>query len=236
MSASDIQKAAEDAVRGGIWTDKALEQSLDWQGDQGSPAASIDERKTHRPRTKIEIEEEILAEHKISAEVIAFITEKVEKNILRSSGAENKTIIQMVEARIAEHSDKIEKWLNEQSARLSLVEASKSSSNENAIARLDEKIASIEFKLDTLASNIVGHGPEEARMIQEAHREIMKRKTTDAGDNESDLSIYQRMDDRVAELTTQVKNLEPFIDDIHATKIATVSQKQSIRKKFGKMI
>jgi hypothetical protein len=236
MSAGDIKAAAQDLLKGGTWKDEALDQSLDWQGDNGSIAASVDEKKTYEPKTHVEIENELYKEHSISPEVIAFITKSVEKSLLRSSGSENKTLVQMVESTMARTKDEIEAWMTNSEKRLAAVESEAKSSGAATIARIDEHIAALEIQLQTLAGSVVQYGAEETRLLHEAHKVIMTRKTSDPPDDTSEPSIYDRMEKRLGALNQQLKQLEPMADRGFEAVQNAAAQRSNVRKKFGKLM
>jgi hypothetical protein len=236
MSQQDIVAQVNSVKQGGVWNDNNLEESLDWQGEEGSSKAAIDEDKTYTPQTRQELENEELAELNITPDQLIAISARVERTLLRTSGAENQTLIQMVDERMQKQRDEIEKWINKQSERLALIESTSDDASKSAIARLDEKIATLEFKIETLIGNSFKHGAEETRVIHEAYKLLLERKSSDTADDVSEPSQFQRMNSRLEALNEHMRALEPIADSgVDAVKTSVV-QKSRARAKFGKMM
>jgi hypothetical protein len=232
---SDFNRIAAEVNKGGIWADENLDQPIDWAGETGSSAAAIDKEVIHTPKTHKAIEAEVLASASVTSDVINIITSRVEQALLRSSGSAEKTIVQMVEAKLFAHSDKIKKWIDGQNTRLAELENQLKDTKSSQIDKLDERIASIELKIDSVIGSITQHGPEEARVLHEAYQIIKDRKSSDDGDR-SEPSVYNRMEQRLGSLNEQLRAIEPFADSGIKAKVTEVVNARQVRKKFGRMM
>jgi outer membrane murein-binding lipoprotein Lpp len=141
----------------------------------------------------------------------------------------------MVDSKLKDQQDATRKWTSAQSARLDAIEEATKDSNTSLIAKLDEKIASLEHKLDALANSITAHGTEETRMISEAYRIIKDRKATEE-EVTSEPSVYDRMEARVETLNASLRNLEPALMTSAVSTQVKPEIKARVRGKFGKMM
>jgi hypothetical protein len=231
----DFNKEAINVSKGGIWADENLEQSLDWNGESGSERASVDKDIVRTPRTYEEVNSDVLSSAQITSDVINIITARVEKSILRSSGSAEQTIIQMVDAKLDQHGKLVRKWIDGQNTRLMSMEEMMKDSKQPQIDRLDEKLASLELKIDSVIGNMTQHGPEEARMLHEAYKIITERRSSDDVDA-SEPSIYERMEKRIGSLNEQLKAIEPFANDGIKAKVVEAKSSANVRRRFGKMM
>lgn len=236
MSAVNITKVVTDLATGGIWSDDNLAQSLDWEGDTGSVDAAIDQTKTHVQRTPQEIEQQLFKDKGLDTDTLNAITAKVERIILRSSGSEKLTLLTMVDGKLDEAKKEIEVWLKQHSERVASMEGKLDTGRREAVEKLDERLASLEFRVEALAGSITAHGAEEARMIQEAYAIIKDRKATEEeGETGSEPSIFQRMEDRSKVLADQLTKLEPIAAQLPLVRPSGTTGK-SAKKKFGRRV
>jgi hypothetical protein len=230
-----VAEQARNAYNGGIWKDENLEESIDWMGEAGSEKAAIGAEVIRQPKSKNEVEKEVLSSASITPDVLGIITSKVENNILRSSGSSSQTIIQLVESKLAGHNDEVQTWLTKQNGRLSSMESTLTDNNQSQIRKLEEKIASLEGKIEAMTGALTLHGAEESRMIHEAYKIITERRSTDDGST-SEPSILQRMETRDLALQDHLRKLEPTADSAIAAVKSTAQRRQHIVKKFGRMM
>jgi TolA-binding protein len=204
-------------------------------GEAGSEKAAIGAEVIRQPKSKNEVEKEVLSSASITPDVLGIITSKVENNILRSSGSSSQTIIQLVESKLAGHNDEVQTWLTKQNGRLSSMESTLTDNNQSQIRKLEEKIASLEGKIEAMTGALTLHGAEESRMIHEAYKIITERRSTDDGST-SEPSILQRMETRDLALQDHLRKLEPTADSAIAAVKSTAQRRQHIVKKFGRMM
>jgi hypothetical protein len=231
----DILEQAHDLAKGGVWSDQNLDDPIDWKGETGSDKAAIDSSVIRTPKTKIEVDKDVLEAAGVTQDVLNVISNRVEANILKISGASSQTIIQMVESKIAVNTDHVQSWLTSQNARISDMETRLQDTNSTHIKRLDEKLISLENKIDALTGAITQHGAQEARVIHEAYKIISERHTTDDG-SDPEPSVFNRMQARAEALSDHLRTIEPLaiVADQHVqVKVAHIA---NVRRKFGKMI
>lgn len=232
---TDFNKVANDVAQGGAWTDDKLDQPLDWAGETGSSHAAIDATKTYPTKTYEEIEQDILKDANLTQDTINTITTRVERALLRSSGSSNKTLIQLVDGQVEEHRTIIRDWIAGQNKKIHDLEERLKDIDLSHISRLDEKISSMEHKIETLVGSITQYGPEEVRVLHEAHNIIKARQSSDVGDTDEP-SIYGRMEKRMEDLTAQLRAVEPFADQAITRTVKSAQIKPNIMKKFGRMM
>jgi outer membrane murein-binding lipoprotein Lpp len=229
----DANQEAQEVYEGGTWKDENLAESIEWAGDKGSSSAAVDSNKTHIPKTHGKIEEEILTAAQVTTDVLNTIVARVERSLLKSSGSSANTLTQMVEGRLKTLSDETKTWFDNVSSRISKIEEQTKDQQTDQVSKLNEKIASLEFKLDSIAGAITQHGPEEARMIQEAYRIITERRSSDA-DDVSDPSIITRLEKRTEVLRDSAIQYEPFVDSAIKARTTEINDKARVLRKFGR--
>jgi len=232
---ASIEAEREFAVKGGIWSEENLEQSLDWAGESGSSKAALLSDVTHSPKSRRQIENEVLEANSVSAEVLAIIVSRVQQSILSASGSAEQTLIQMVDDKISRHSKEVQQWMDAQGTRIVEVESKTKESSSLKYDKLEERLVALEFKVDALTGSITTHGAEETRMIHEAYKIISERRSTDDGET-SEPSIYGRMEQRLTNLQDQLKSIEPLADKGLQASVTLAKQKVNVRSKFGRMM
>jgi small-conductance mechanosensitive channel len=222
---------------GGIWSDKNVEESLDWQGETGGSAASEEKFVTHTPKTKKEIESEILRESQITPEIISIISSQVESRFLQKQAGDESSmmsILHTLNQKFADNDKSIRAWRSQVDQDLSKMNSAPSDWDLQ-INQINEKVLSLEHKIDALIASIAPQGAQEARMIQEAYEIIKNRQATEESDTgASDPSIFARFEQRVDVLRQQTQMLEPQFETTAERQVASVDRRKRLLNKLGR--
>lgn len=225
--------------KGGIWSDENLEQPLDWAGDTGSIHASENERASHTPKTQRQIEKEILREASINDDVINIIVNRVALSVQQVQLTAIKEEIATMTRTSDEHRAVVDEWMKAQAKRQKESEERNKIDSSSDIRRLDEQLATLENKILELTRLITTRGAEEVMMIQEAHKIIKDRQAIEESEVASEPSVIGRMNDRMTNLTSILKGMEPDIEKAFSPSAvassSSVAPKRVIVKKFGRM-
>jgi flagellar biosynthesis chaperone FliJ len=235
----DVQQQGESYAQGGIWTNENLDESLDWTGDTGGTAAATDKFITHSPKTKKQIEEDILAESHITPEVLSVISSQIESRLFNKGNDHESSLMNIVstlDQRVSDNDRHIRLWREQVDKDIAKIGAADTSELTLQFSRIEEKLSAMEQRMDAITANIVPHGAEEARMIHEAYEIIKTRRATDESDTgRSEPSIFARFEKRIDVLNEQTKSLEPQFDRTVERIGQSVDKKRRALNKFGRL-
>jgi len=229
MSGAEAERQA--IAEGGVWSDENIMESLEYAGESGSAHAAENALATHPQLTSAQIDAKILEQANIDPAMIAAITARVEARLSSSlmSVMTNRENAMTASNRSVE--SKVDTWIEKLSTEMKSQGLTAAARDE--LARLEERIAQLEQKLDAVVKTVTTHGPEEVRMIQEAYRIIKDRRAVEESDIASEPSVVARMASRTEAITEQLRVLEPVVE---TARLATVNTAAQRRKKFGRMI
>jgi len=229
-------------VKGGDWADDEGDiLPDDWKGEQGSPEASTDVHKTYKPMTESEQEDEILEENHMSPEVLSIVSarvfEEVEKRF--QGGGDFHSHLRKLDDRMRGNQADIESWREQITRELASLKkpSNQPDALEATLARINERLTSIEFRLQGITSEITQRGPDEVRALNEAIAIIKSREANEEegtpADNISEPSILGRLEASRDKLTQNLRSFEPYVQ---ATPLAptVASSAAALRKKFSK--
>jgi hypothetical protein len=232
---ANIASEIEKAVKGGVWNDNDIAEPTTWTGETGGPGAIADIQAQHIPLTHEAIRSTQLAAAGVDADVLNAIVQRTQAAILKVGGINHGTIVQLIDAQISATVSTFQSRLDAFSVRVSELENRLKDRSTDEVARLEEKLNTLEQKQDALIGDLTSSGPEEARMIRDAYEIIKNRQAVDE-ETVSDPSIIERLHQRSRGLEEHLARLEPHVDTAlaHVAQLHTSSAKA--KKKFGRMI
>lgn len=222
---------------GGVWDNKPLIPDESWQGESATkPEADTKTAgdKQTIPRTPAQEDKDVLNKVIGNSEVVAALAREVERKLLRNAGRSPHTsIIQQMTSERDGEIRALRDWIISQKETEPAAGKIDTSAQEARMAKLEERIISIEGKIIEIVASSAPDRTKELEMINEAHRIITMQRQEEIGSDQTP-SELSRLERRAGELEDEIGKLRSIAKPTSPLPPPPKVTSKNLRK-FGKL-
>jgi len=232
MADTTLDQVAE-IQEGGVWTSTNLLGEETWTGEAATTSSNEPrEHTTITPKTPAQEDKELLVSVLKNPDFISALLRELERTMLKQSGRSPHTsLLQQVTNEREEAVQRVREWVAATQQTHSVSEHEDSKETQAKMKSLEEKIISLELKIEELMTTAVTQKSQEKEMIDEAYKILQERRREDIG-SERTPSEVTRMEQRTIELDRQIARMQEITPTM-STSPKTVAAKN--KKKFGSL-
>lgn len=230
---------SDDLKKGGLWSDAALDEAIDFTGEHVGKKATEKHSETYDPQTLEEQEEQVLLESGLSEDVIAAISKRAGQYLERKLGKNVATLDAAVSHELKLRDEEIEKL----KSRISLLQQGLNAlsgptvdevrSLKEAVGSLTEKINILQQSIAERDDTIVNIGEQSRRMLSQ----LIELRKKERGDETIEISDITS-EDLVTRIEVSNQALQDRISTLPASRVVQIRETQTsaAKKRLHKML